>query len=115
MNAPTRLTPLGQRIRAGMISAGIAHSSKLARKVGVSPQTVSRWLYQANTTIEASALFVLADTLMLSARWIAHGAGPPTRRETVTPSESMLLSQFRALAPQQRSILLHAARNLMDL
>lgn len=108
-----RLTPMGRRIRAGMISAGIRSESELARRIEVSHQTVRRLLYEP-VRVDAVTLFRLSDTLRMSARWILRAEGAPTARMLLTPSAQRLVEIHNGLPPPARDILLRAATNLID-
>lgn len=108
-----RLTPLGRRIHVGMVSVDITTESELARRAGISHQTVRRLLYEDIVRVDASTLFRLADTLRTSARWILSGAGYPTPRLPLTPGAQRLVEIHAGLSPKARSILLNAATDLM--
>lgn len=108
------LSPMGRRIRIGMASAGIVSESDLARRVGVSRQTVRRWLYDPLVRVEAVTLFRLSDALHLSARWIVTGQGCPTPRMSLTPSAQQLIEIYDALPAAARTVLLSAAAHLVD-
>lgn len=110
----SRLTPMGRRIHAGMATSGYSNVAQLARKVGVSRQTVRRWLYDPNVTPTAVDSFALSDALHLSARWIVTGLGEPTPREPLLPNEKKLLCRYRELDGGGQTILLHAAAHLRD-
>lgn len=109
------LTLMGQRIAAGMAANGIRSESELARRIGVSHQTVRRWLYNPLARIDAVTLFRLSDAVGMSARWIISGQGAPTVRTPITPNEGRLLSQYRLLPHREQSILLGCARDLISL
>ena len=111
MNA-SRLTDMGRRIHVGMCAAGYTNLALLARRIGVSRQTVHRWLYEPGVSIGAVDAFRLADTLHLSARWIVLDGSTPTPRESVSPEERALLAHYRQTPVKHRSILLHAAADL---
>lgn len=108
----SKLTPMGKRIAAGMLAAGLHTESSLARRLGVSHQTVRRWLYEPLTRIEANTLFRIADALNLSARWIVSGDGSPTARIPLTPTTALLIDMHNALSSSAQSILLHVAADL---
>lgn len=109
----SQLTPLGRRIRVGMAASGITSLSELARRVGVSHQTVRRWLYDPAASVDAAHSFRLCDAVRLSARWIVTGDGQPTPRISISPGEARLLHRYRRLPDQQRSILLHVSADLL--
>lgn len=60
----------------------------LARRVGVSKQTVGDWLVGRSVNIRPDNLFDLADVLRVEARWLATGKGP--KRLPAQPSRSYL-------------------------
>lgn len=113
MNA-SRFSERGRRIFAGMAASGITSISCLARRVGVSRQTASRWLTEPDAMPAADEAFRLADVLRMSARWLTIGDGSPTPRQPVRPSEARLLAHYRQLDEPRRSILLHAATDLIS-
>lgn len=112
MNA-SHLSERGRRIYAGMAASGITSAADLARRIKVSRQTVSRWLTQPDAMPSAAEAFRLADTLHMSARWLVTGDGHATPREQIAPNERRLLCRYRKLDERRRTILLHAAADLL--
>lgn len=110
----TKLTPMGRRIHAGMIAVGIRTESELARKIGVSHQTVRRLLYE-HVRADGLTIMRLSDTLRLSGRWLLLGEGLPGIRASLTPNAMRLVEIYDRLDPKARRILLAAATDLVSL
>jgi transcriptional regulator with XRE-family HTH domain len=108
-----KLTPIGKRIRVGMASVGICSESDLARRIGVSHQTVRRILYEP-VRVDAVTMFRISDTLKMSARWLMFGQGTPAIRLPLTPSAQRLIEIHDRLDAKGRSILLAAATQLVS-
>jgi len=103
---------MGRRIFVGMVAAGIATEAEFARRVGISPQAVQRWLYGRLNRIDARALFRISDVIQLSGRWLVTGKGSPAMRRPVTPTQADILAQYERLSTGARNILRHCLADL---
>jgi len=101
----SKLSPMGRRIFVGMVATGIATEAEFARRIGISPQAVQRWLYMRLRRVDAETLLRVSDCIHLSARWLLNGQGSPAPRRAVTPTQSHLLQQYERLPAAARSIL----------
>jgi transcriptional regulator with XRE-family HTH domain len=108
----SKLSPMGRRIFVGMVATGIATEAEFARRVGISPQAVQRWLYARLKRVDAETLLRISDCVHLSARWLLSGKGSPAPRRAVTPTQAHLLRQYERLPAEARSILRHCLADL---
>lgn len=99
-------TTFGRRLRTTMICAGLS-APRLARRIGVSRQTVYRWLALKDPpAIVATTLIQLADAVGVSGRYLLGIEIRPSTRLRVSPNESLLIERFRNLPPaDQRKLL----------
>lgn len=111
MNKST-FTPLGRRIHVGMAANGISSLTELARRTGVSRQTVRRWLQEPDAHIDVRTGIRLADAVHLSLRWMISGEGIPSPRVDLRPDEAALVAEYRRIPRRNRSVLRHCAREL---
>lgn len=107
-------SPMGRRIFVGMCTHGITSVIQLARLVGVSHQTVRRWLYEADSRISAVDAYKLGEVLKLSSRWLVTGDGQSTPRLWVGPNEHALLLGFRDLDEDGRAKLMRRLAELSE-
>lgn len=81
---PSRLVHLvGQR----------GNVARAAREMDVLPQTLHRWL-DGSRTPSAEAVFILADRLQVSPRWLLQGVGPMRPGEPTTIPDGCVLVSF---------------------
>ena len=71
---------------------------QLATEVGCTRAALHNYLNGKNKTIEALLLFLLADALNVSARWLLTGQGAMGREESLTPDQARVLQTFSQLA-----------------
>lgn len=107
-----RLTPMGRRIKAGMVSTGIGSAAELARRAGIPRPTAYRWLTQKMATADATTLFAIADVVHMSARWLLTGTGCATIRMPVTPTQRRIIEIHDKLPTEQRAIMVACAMQL---
>lgn len=112
---PKKQSPMGSRIHDGMIQSGIGSVRELARKVDVPVQTLHRWMHEELRSVDAAILLRISDVVGLSAAWLLHGDVSPTKPVRVTPTESQLIEQFRALCPASKTIVLHCISDLIKI
>lgn len=106
---------MGARIHDGMIQSGICSARALARKTEIPAQTVHRWMHEELSIVDADLLLRISDVVGLSAAWLLRGDVSPTKPVRVTPTESQLIEQFRALCPASRTIVLHCISDLIKI
>ena len=105
---------LAERIRAAMAQAGIANPTQLARKMGVSRQTVQNWVSGRTDKITPEMLYKLCDAVNVNGRWMAMGGDhSPVRPRFLTPDEDELLQISRALSEEAREQWVSLGRTLV--
>lgn len=109
---PKKLSAMGERIQAGMIASGISSARELARRAGVSNQTLHRWMHEDIKAVDAAMLISVSDAVGLSGRWVLYGVGSPHKHLPVTPSEAQLVYSYRALPSEAKHILMHCVADL---
>lgn len=114
--APAPRTALAERLRAELRASGISQV-ELAQRVGVSQQTVSKWL-TAETQPRPKLLTTLAraldvDATELSATLVADEA-PPSPDQLMAMRVSALDRRIRDLEPAQMARLEAYVRGLLD-
>ncbi|HYI60562.1 MAG TPA: helix-turn-helix transcriptional regulator [Acidimicrobiales bacterium] len=110
-------TALAERLRAELRASGVSQAS-LAEQVGVSQQTVSKWL-TAETQPRPKLLGALAralgmDVNELSAALVADDADPPSPDRLTEMRVAALDRRIRDLSPDQLSRLEAYVRGLLD-
>ena len=87
----------GSRLRDAMVAVDL-NPTRLAERIGVSKQTIYRWL-AANEAPAIQALIIsqLAETLGVAGRYLILGGNEPALRMTLTPDECLLIERFRKL------------------
>ncbi len=92
------------RIHAAMAWRGVSSQSELARRLSLtsgrqySRQTVNNWLLGKVENMSHDALFDLAATLEVSARWLAQGKpNPPDRPIWLSADQGKLLALAEGL------------------
>lgn len=90
-----------------MSAAGMRRPADLQSKMGVSRQTVSKWLNGHVEELTPAMLFKLSDALNVNARWLA--LGPPT-----TPIKPMIVDPETAEVLQIRDALESASPDAKD-
>lgn len=92
-----------------------ARPADLAKVVGVSPAAIHQWLSGASKGPKPENLFLAADHLGVSARWLATGAGPkrvPKRDSDDVPADVLDIAQRIARLPDIRRLALLDLLNL---
>ena len=98
-----------QRLRASMIGVDLS-PAQMARRIGVSRQTVYRWLAcDEAPAIDGKILIRLADAVRVAGRYLLIGGNEPALCATLTPDESILLERFRAMHHDCQRKLMSAA------
>lgn len=110
-------TALAERLRAELRASGISQAA-LAEQVGVSQQTVSKWL-TAETQPRPKLLTSLAralgiDPTELSATLVADDAAPPSADRLTEMRVAALDRRIRDLPPEQLGKLEAYVRGLLD-
>lgn len=89
---------LAERIKAAMAQAGIQTPAELARRMGVSRQTVQNWVNGRSENITPEMLYKLCDAVRVNGRWMALGPPhSPVMPAFLTPDEAEILQIARAL------------------
>jgi len=65
----------GHRLKAAMFAAGITSPALLARRCGVSRQSVEKWMKASKPRLSATHLLGLANCLHVRMRWLMTGDG----------------------------------------
>lgn len=63
----------GERVREGMLSAGLATPAQLAERCGVPRSTAEKWLAMREARLSAENLFKLSNCLNVRMRWLMTG------------------------------------------
>lgn len=71
--------------------------SKFAKKLGITPQTVSSWLSRNTFDIE----LIYAKCEILSADWLLTGAGSMFKKETPLNTENAVLNTLKGIIKEQ--------------
>lgn len=105
---------LAERIRAAMAQAGISTPSELARKMGVSRQTVQNWVIGRSKNLTPEMLYKLCDAVNVNGRWMALGPPhSPVKPSFLTPDEAELLQIARELPEESREHWVSIGRSLV--
>lgn len=97
-----------------MDMAGIQGPTALGRVLEMDRQTAHRWMIGINN-ISPANLFVCADALNVSARWLATGVGAITKEEALTPDDAAALAIFRTLPAKAREKWIRDGNELVEL
>lgn len=90
---------LAERIKAAMAHAGIQNPAELARRMGVSRQTVQNWVNGRSQKITPEMLYKLCEVVRVNGQWMALGPPySPVMPAFLTPDEAEILQIARALA-----------------
>ena len=92
----------GNRLRAAMMAAGISETEVLARRVGVSPQVIRKWLRDVKPHLSAENIVSLSEILNVRVLWLANGRGPIHSFTVREYSEPELIGAFRTLSKKER-------------
>lgn len=65
----------GERLRDAMISSGVGVAT-MARKCGVSRQTVARWFRMKTADLSGTHLLIAAELVSMRPRWLGLGIMP---------------------------------------
>lgn len=102
------------RLGIAMDMKGLKGPTALGRALEMDRQTAHRWMTGANQ-LSPQNLFVCADALNVSARWLATGVGAITREEALTPDESAALAIFRTLPAKAREKWIRDGNELVEM
>ena len=89
----------GGRVELAMRLAGFPSGAALARDLKIPKQTVYRWIREGGDNITPELLFLTAERLRVSPRWLALGdvdMNPPTQ---LTDDDQRVLDLARSLPP----------------
>lgn len=114
---PAPRTALAERLRAELRASGISQAA-LAERVGVSQQTVSKWL-TAETQPRPKLLGALAralgvDATDLSATLVADDGEPPSSDRLLEMRLAALQRRLRELSPAELDRVEAYLRGLLD-
>ena len=108
------------RLKAAMGRAGLeakpqALIAALQKKTGkvAARQTVHNWFKPTCKFIEPVWLYAIAETLDVTAKWIAINEGPIERWQNLDDQESQLLATFRNLPDHAKPILMAEAEKIL--
>lgn len=105
---------LAERIRAAMAQSGISNPSELARRMGVSRQTVQNWVTGRTDKLTPEMLYKLCDAVNVNGRWMALGPPhSPVRPRFLTPDEDEILQIARELPEEAREQWVSIGRTLV--
>lgn len=111
-----RATPesieLGKRLLLALEKTGRTQSD-LARALDVNRQTIQQLAAGFNANPSAGRIFRIADTLNVSARWLAMGEGDMRNETELRPGEKDLLDVYRRLKPEQQGEVSGFCRGLL--
>lgn len=96
------MTTFGNRLRAAMLAAGITETDTLARRVGVSPQVIRKWLRDRCPHLSAENIVSLSEVLNVRVLWLAKGRGPIHSFTVREYTEPEMISAFRTLGPKEK-------------
>ena len=102
MTLREKMIKFGTRLRAAMLAAGITETEVLAKRVGVSPQVVRKWLRDEKPSLSAENIVSLSELLNVRVIWLARGTGQLHAFTVKEYSEPELISAFRALGKKER-------------
>ena len=95
----------GERLKAAMLASGVTETEVLAKRVGVSPQVVRKWLRSENPNLSAENIVSLSEALNIRVLWLARGRGPIHSFTVKTYTEPELVSAFRTLGAKEQILL----------
>jgi transcriptional regulator with XRE-family HTH domain len=96
------MSTFGLRLKAAMLAAGVVDTDSLAKRVGVSPQVVRKWLRDKEPSLSAENIVSLSEVLNVRVLWLARGRGPIHSFTVKEYTEPELLSAFRTLGKKER-------------
>jgi transcriptional regulator with XRE-family HTH domain len=96
------MSTFGLRLKAAMLAAGVVDTDSLAKRVGVSPQVVRKWLRDKEPSLTAENIVSLSETLNVRVMWLARGTGQLHNFTVKEYTEPELLSAFRTLGKKER-------------
>lgn len=85
-----------------MLAAGITETDTLARRVGVSPQVIRKWLRDRCPHLSAENIVSLSEILNVRVLWLAKGRGPIHSFTVREYTEPEMISAFRTLGPKEK-------------
>jgi transcriptional regulator with XRE-family HTH domain len=94
----------GVRLKTAMTAAGIKNAEDLARKSGIPPQVIRRWLKDEEPHLSARHLLDIARLLHVRVHWLGTGEGPKLRFHATRYTEADMLEAFRSLGERERVI-----------
>lgn len=92
----------GLRLKAAMLAAGVTETETLAKRVGVSPQVIRKWLRSKNAALSAENIVSLSEVLNIRVLWLARGRGPIHSFTVKEYTEPELISAFRTLGAKEK-------------
>lgn len=106
---------LAGRIKIGMAAKGIKNPTELAKRLKMRRQTVHKWLSGDVEKLDAASLFLLADELELSARWLATRDGQPQPKRTISPDDQRVIDLYNGLKPEARAAWVQTGDTMLKL
>lgn len=102
------------RLADAMTKEGLKGPVQLGKRLRVNKQTASKWINGQTPKLGASELFVIADGLKVSARWLWTGDGPILPRSDIGVEEEHCLAIFKAMNQEDRQEWLRLGQRLAD-
>jgi transcriptional regulator with XRE-family HTH domain len=97
-----------------MAKHGVHTPADLARKLKVKPQTAYKWWAGQTQNISAQDIFLIADRLEVSARWLAGQDVSPDQRLSLTPDLARALDVYNALPPQWQEYWISQGNDILN-
>lgn len=114
-NSGMAKTTFVERLHDAMVQQGLDGPVQLGKRLGVNKQTASKWIRGETTILAASDLFLIADGLKVSPRWLWTGSGPITPVAHPTPDEEVVIRLYRTLPKGWRDAWVDEGRKTLKL
>lgn len=85
------------RLHAAQTAAGVVSPAELARKCGVTLETVEGWIASDGDTVSGRQLMLLRKALRVRAPWLMNGEGPVAGNALNTEDEATALAILQAI------------------
>lgn len=106
---------LPERLAEAMKNANITSQRELSRRSGVSQSTIHRCLKSEYPSIQAMAIFRIAEVCNVSVDWLLGGSINPITSIEYSPREIELIKNFRRISATQREIIEVAVQSALTL
>lgn len=90
------------RLATAMTQQGVKGPKQLGDRLKINKQTASKWINGQTTELSADHLYLIADGLKVSARWLWKGEGSMIPRPDMGAEEEKLIGVYRSLPPDWR-------------